>query len=205
MHRLIILLLLFGVTAAAVCDTNYDRVSEPFLPVSLRSIHMPALGEHGFFSVVQGPVFLSEDGRRLVDNAVFWNWMSIGGFGASTLGLIISQAVDKTVGGMLSLVSVGFWTVTNLSSALTHRNIGVEIKLNDSDVPGSTTAGIASLVGGILGAGTMTAISLTFGDASGAAAIAAYVCFGLSTLAGGYGIFKTFEYAAAAGADLTFF
>ena len=106
---------------------------------------------------------------------------------------------------MLSLISVGFWTVSNLTTAFTHRSISNEIDLAKPGQPRPFTAGIATLVGGILGAGALTAISLTFSDATGAAEIAAYISFGLSTLAGGYGIYKTFEYASAAGADLDFF
>ncbi len=182
-----------------------NPVSEPLLPISLRSTVISSPGKLGFFTAVRGPFSLFDDGRRLVDKAVFWNWMNIGGFGASTLGLIVAHRVDRTVGGMLSLVSVGFWTVSNLATAFAHRDISNEIGLKELDAPRPVTAGVASLAGGLLGAGTLTAISLAFSDSTGGAEIAAYVGFGLSALVGGYGIFKTFEYAKAAGADLKFF
>lgn len=199
------MLLIFAVTSTAFCQTLSSPVYEPILPLSLRSAVTPAPGKLGFFSAVQGPVSLSEEGRRLVDKAVFWSWMSIGGFGASTLSLIVTHFVDKTVGGMLSLISVGFWSASNLATAFVHRNISNEIAVNSPEAPRPVTAGVAALVGGIFGAGALTAISLTFGNDTGAAEIAAYIGFGLSTLAGGYGIFKTFEYASAAGIDLGFF
>ena len=200
MKRWIIAPLFLAAASSVFCEARNSRLVEPILPVSLRLVT-----ELGFLTPVQGPVSLSAEGRVLVDRAVFWNWMSIGGFGASTLGLIITNMVDRTVGGMLSLVSVGFWTVSNLATAFTHRSISNEITLGGSDAHRPVTAGVFSLAGGVLGAATITALSLAFSDTTGAAEIAAYAGFGLSVLAGGFGVFKTFEYAAAAGADLQFF
>jgi len=161
--------------------------------------------EVGFFSPVNSPVTLSEPAREMVEDSVFWSWMTIGGFGATTLSFIITHSVDRTVGGVLSLASTGFWTVSNLATAFTHRKISMEIRRNDSQAQRPAAAGIASLASGVLGLGALTAVSLVFGDTSGAAEITAYICYGLSAVAGGYGVFKTFEYASAADTDLSFF
>ena len=203
MKRWIVIFLLISASSKVFSYNLSNHVVGPILPLSSSISISP--GNIGFFTPVADPLSLSEEGRRLVDKAVFWSWMSIGGFGASTLGLIVTHAVDETVGGMLSLISVGFWTASNLTNAFAHRDISNEIELTNPEMERPFTAGVASLVGGVLGIGALTAISLSFSDTTGAAEIAAYIGYGLSALAGGYGIYKTFEYAAASGIDLNFF
>ena len=203
-HR--VLFLLFITTASQVfCRTTIHPVIQPLLPAVARPAALYQQVNLGFFSAVKAPVAVSQEGRKLVADAVFWSWMSIGGLGASTLSFVITHSVDRTVGGMLSLVSAGFWSVSNYATAFTHRKIAKDIGIGGSEAKRPVTAGTASLVGGILGTGTVVAISLIFGDSPGAAEITAYLCFGLSALAGGYGVFKTFEYAYATGSDLKFF
>ena len=194
------------VVSMPVCShaTNHP-VLRPLLPLQLTTPAAPEPARFGFFTPVRGPVSLSEDARGLLDDAVFWNWMIIGGFGASTLAFVVTHTVDRTIGGVLGLVSAGYWTASNFAAAFTHRKISLEIKSNNSESPRPVTAGVATLAGGMLGVGAMTAVSLIFGDTSGAAEVSAYVLFGLSAVAGGYGVFKTFEYASAAGTDLSFF
>ncbi|MBN1685780.1 MAG: hypothetical protein JW852_03950 [Spirochaetales bacterium] len=201
-----VLLLLFIAAASPVfCQTTLHPVTEPLLPVVARSVSFGDPEDLGFFSTVRGPIAVSEEGRKLVADSVFWSWMNIGSLGASTLSFIVTCCVDRTVGGMLSLASAGFWSVSNLATAFTHRKIANDIKTADLNVPRPVAAGVASLAAGVLGIGAVTATSLIFNDLSGAAEITAYVCFGLSAIAGGYGVFKTFEYAHAAGTDLSFF
>jgi hypothetical protein len=214
MKQWLSILLLAILADTGVCQNAKPPLVEPVLPIGRRVFVDPFPEPLGFFSPVNGPISLSDEGRRLVDNAVFWNWMSIGGFGASTLRLIVTivfrsddstDGNDRTTGGLMSLMSTGFWTISNLASAFNHWSISNDIDINGSDDPPPTTAGIASLVGGILGVGAVTAISLAFSDDTGNAETAAYIAFGLSSVAGGYGIFKAFEYAHATGADLSFF
>ena len=190
-------------------DMEYP-VSVPVFPLHLQPELRPR--DVGFFSPVTGPIALSEDARGMLEDAVFWNWMTIGGFGASTLAFAVTHGVgDKTVGGVMALVSVGFWSVSNFATAFTHRKISVEIKNGLGDEARPVSAGISSLIAGIIGTGAITAVSLAFDNSSGAddppnvAEITAYICFGLSAAAGGYGVYKTFEYASAAGTDLSFF
>ena len=184
------LLLLLSVSLPVFCE-DAPASSEPV--------------ELGFFSKINAPVPVSNTGRTLVEDSVFWSWMSIGGFGASTLSFIVTHYIDDNVGGALSLVSVGFWSVSHFASAFTHRKISIDLKSEYPDAQRPVTAGVASLVAGVLGAGAVTAVSLMYSDVTDAAKIAAYVSFGLSALTGGYGIYKTFEYAAATGIDLSFF
>lgn len=201
---LLLLFFAFAVLPASSHIVGNLEIAPP-LPLQFRTFSTPPPAEIGFFSRVDGPISLSEQGRYALDDAVFWNWMTVGGFGATTLAFIVTQGVHRTVGGVMSLASVGFWTASNFATAFTHRRISVEIKNRSLDVEPPVTAGIASLTGGILGVGALTAVALIFSDATDLAEITAYICFGLSALSGGYGVFKTFEYASAAGTDLSFF
>ena len=157
------------------------------------------------FIPIQGPIEITESERDLLNTATLWGWMGVGAFGANVLGVAVSLAADPPVGGILSLVSVGFWTAANVVNAVTHRYLSNEMDGRSSPAQRSTAAGLGTLVAGGLGIGALTAISLSFGDTSGVAEVVTYIFLALSTVAGGYGIYKTFEYADAAGLDFSFF
>ncbi len=186
---------LFGVTPADLL------VSPPILPLAIR------IQQQGmpFFEPVESGFEISPEQRVHLDKAVLWSWMSVGGFGANALGLIIAQTADSSVGGLLSLLSVGFWTVSNMLNALALRDLGRDMDYHAVSSPRPTAAGLAALVAGLFGSITLTAVSLSFGDATGITEPFAYVCIALSSIAGGYGVYKTFEYAEAAGIKIDFF
>jgi len=199
----------YAVVSGPASSAEVSPVLKPvlsfLLPAVMPAAAAPTPAELGLFSPAEGPVVLTEAGRKLLDDAVFSSWMAVGGLGAAALSFTVAHNVDKTVGGIMSLISVGFWTAANAGTAVTHRRIVSEAKSLDQNVRRPGAAGIASLAGGILGAGALAALGFIFTDASGAAEIASYACFGLSAVAGGYGVYKSFEYASAAGADLSFF
>ena len=205
LRRIVVLLMLVTTVLPAYSQSTDYPALRPLFSFESDSFEAPVPAKVGFFSRVEGPIALPEQGRAALEDAVFWNWMTVGGFSATTLAFIVTQGVHRTVGGVLSLASVGFWTVSNFATAFTHRTISVEIKNRSLDVERPLTAGIASLTGGVLGVGALTAVALIFSDTTDVAEITAYICFGLSAVSGGYGVFKTFEYASAAGTDLSFF
>ncbi len=177
----------------------------PILPVTVRRDTVQVSAPFGFFSSVKEPVLVTEAAKKLVEDSVFWSWMTVGGLGASALSFIIMSTVDTKVGGVLSLLSVGFWTGSYIATAVTHLKISNEVKSLDPATVAPVAAGFASLTGALFGAGALTALGFVFGDTSGVAEISAYVCLGLSALAGGYGVFKTLEYASATGTDVNFY
>jgi hypothetical protein len=200
MKRTLLLALVFSCAEGLFGATPDLHLAEPTLPIAVRTRYL------GFSFLEQAHGFkISEQQRRSLDGAVLWSWMSIGGFGANALGLIVSLTADASVGGLLTLLSTGFWTASNLLNAVALRDLSRDMDYSDASSPRPTVAGWAALVSGLLGAASLTATSLSFGDTTGAAKPIAYVCIALSSIAGGYGIYRTFAYAEAAGISIEFF
>lgn len=200
MKRTLLVVVVFSCAGLLFGATPELQVAEPTLPLALRAQHF------GFSFIEQmDDIEISDQQRHYLDNAVLWSWMSVGGFGANALGLIVTLTADPSVGGVLSLLSAGFWTASNLFNAVALRDLARDMAYSHASPPRPTVAGWAALASGLFGSMGLTAISLSFGDTTGKATPIAYVFLTLSTLAGGYGVYRTFAYAEAAGVSIDFF
>jgi len=136
----------------------------------------------------------------IFDKVMFWNYMAITALGINTASLVVAVAVDPLVGGILSILSFGYWTVSTGVMSFSYRDLLLDKEAPKAftylpDAPPFKTGAFAALGAYAFGIGTITAIGLSFSDDTGAAATLAYVCGGISSISGIIAIIQTFSYS----------
>lgn len=148
-------------------------------------------------------VSLNDEQMVIFDKLMFWNYMAITALGLNTASVIVAVAVDPLVGGILSILTFGYWTVSTAIMSFSYRDL-----LLDKDAPKAFTSlpdappfkigAFASVGAYAFGLGTITAIGLAFSDTTGVAMTLAYICSAISSISGIIAIIQTFSYSKEA-------
>jgi hypothetical protein len=145
-------------------------------------------------------VSLNNEQMAIFDKVMFWNYMSITALGINTASVLVAVAVDPLVGGILSLLSFTYWTISTGCMSFSYRDLLLDKDAPKAftflpDAPPFKTGAFAALGAYSFGIGTITAIGLSFSDETGAATVLAYICSGISSISGIIAIVQTFSYS----------
>ena len=136
----------------------------------------------------------------IFDKVMFWNYMSITALGINTASVIVAVAVDPLVGGILSLLSFTYWTISTGCMSFAYRDLLLDMDAPKAytflpDAPPFKTGAFAAIGAYAFGIGTITAIGLSFSDETGTAATLAGICSAISSISGIVAIIQTFSYS----------
>ena len=145
-------------------------------------------------------VSLNNEQMAIFNKVMFWNYMSITALGINTASVIVAVAVDPFLGGILSLLSFTYWTISTGCMSFAYRDLILDPDAPKAftylpDAPPFKTGAFAALGAYAFGIGTITAIGLSFSDETGTAATLAYICSAISSISGIVAIIQTFSYS----------
>lgn len=145
-------------------------------------------------------ISLNNEQMVIFDKVMFWNYMAIAALGVNTASVLVAVAVDPLIGGILSLLSFTYWTISTGGMSFSYRDLILDPDAPKAftflpDAPPFKTGAFASLGAYAFGIGTITAIGLSFSDDTGAATTLAYICSAISSISGIIAIVQTFSYS----------
>ncbi|GEM_PF-5868412 len=191
---LVLLFLAPGLMSAEGSSADLATLGFETPNFSLGASFLPGLANSFFVPDYLGYKLQPKEYEKFSE-VMLWTKIGMGMFALNTAALIVTTVIDPLVGGIVSILSFGGWTLSTAFMAFNYRDINTMLTKRGEDSILPTVPAISSLIAYAFGMGTITAIGLSFSDYTGVAEALAYVCSAVSSISGIVAIVSTFTYS----------
>ena len=142
---------------------------------------------------------LTQQEMQYVGKAKKWENISLFMLAGNIASLPIIFAVDDFAGGMVALLTLGGWTISQGMAAFAYRDLDLSLMTSGSSSPPTKTPRFAAIGAAAFGMGAITGTGLIFSDDTGVAIALTAICSTISWISGIVAAVSTHGYAKKVG------